>query len=239
MVRLLAGFLGLTTLLGAAACAPTVPTQPLGQPPTPKSVTKENPGGDAADPEFAALFRLANEPWGRRRDRWRTLDVPLTDWQHWQRVRLWGNPTRAAYRFGAEHYAVVAIWYVPIEGDNDPDTCLDKFLAEKTPIAEAYGARIGETRLLRAEQRVDGEPRPISIKVMDGSVEALVDSNEYVGALAAYQSWPETCLLQAFAVVSTRHRDLAVKVRDRWVAEGAPRLGWDKKLAEAPPTESR
>lgn len=239
MVRQLAGILGLTTLLGAAGCASTVPTQPPGQPPTPRSVTKANPGGDAADPEFAALLRLSSEPWGRRRDRWATLDVPLVDWRHWQRVRLWGQPTRAAYRFGEEHYAVVGIWYVPIEGDNDPDTCLNKFLSEKTPIAEAYGARIGETRLVRVEQRVDGEERPIVIKVMDGSLEAIVESNEYVGALAAYQSWPETCLLQAFAVVATKHRDLAVKVRDRWVAEGAVRLGWDKKLAEAPLTESR
>lgn len=239
MVRPLAAFLGLTTLLGAAACASSVPVQPPGKPPTPKSVTRQNPGGDAADPEFAALSRLVKAPWGVRKDRYGTLRVPLVDWKLWQRIKLWGQPTRAAYRFGDEHYAVVVIFYTSIDGDNAPETCLNKFVAEKTPIAEGYGARIGETRLLRTEQRIDGEERPLVIKVMDGGVDSVVDSNEYAGALAAYQSWPGTCLIQGFGVVATRHRDLAVKIRDRWLAEGAPKLTWEPKLTEAPPTEAR
>ena len=70
-------FLALTTLLGVVGCASkNIPVQPPGKPPTPKSVTVANPGGDAADPELAALQRLAAEPWGRRTDRFNTLNVP-------------------------------------------------------------------------------------------------------------------------------------------------------------------
>jgi len=237
-MRPLAALLGLTALLGAVGCA-SQPTQPPGMPPSPKSVTRENPGGDAADPEAAALVRLAAEPWGFRRDRFNSLHVPLADWKNWQRVRLWNHPTRAAYRYGDDHYAVIAIWYTPIEGDNDPDACLNKFLAEASPVAEAYGVRVGDVKIVHTEQEVQGEERPMTLRIMDGAVESLFESNDYVGALAAYSSWPGTCLLEGFAVVSTNHRDLAVKVRDRWLAEGARKLNWEKRVTEAPPTTAR
>jgi hypothetical protein len=228
-------------LLGAVGCTSNnVPVQPPGRPPTPKSVTLANPGGDAADPELAALERLANLRWGNRRDRFNTLTVPLIDWPHWQRVRLWGYPTRAAYRYGDEHYAVVGIWYTPVDGDNDPETCLKKFLGEATPVAEAYGVHVTDTKVHNIEQIIDGEQRPVVVKTMDGSLDTLVENNDYVGGLASYQSWPGTCLFQGFAVIATKHRDLALKIRDRWLKEmGVTRLAWLKHITEAPPTLSR
>src|SRR5262245_31209716 len=234
-------FLALTTLLGVVGCASkNVPVQPPGKPPTPKSVTVANPGGDAADPELAALQRLASEPWGHRTDRFLTLRVPLVDWRHWQRVKLWGHPTRAAFRYGDEHYAVVSVWYTPVEGDNDPETCLKRFVAEATPVAEAYGVRVSDTKIIHAEQTIYGERRPIVIKSMDGSLDTLVASNDYVGGLAAFQSWPGTCLLEGFAVIATNHRDVALKIRDRWIKErGVTALGWGQNLTEAPPTLAR
>src|SRR5262249_39165226 len=87
-------------------CSASAPPRPPSLPPTPATVTVENPGGDASDPEWASLDRLLHEPWGVRRDRHGSLIVPLSDARHWQRVRLWGYPTRAAFRFGDEHYAV-------------------------------------------------------------------------------------------------------------------------------------
>jgi len=238
-MRLHAVLLSLVSLTGAAGCATKPPALPPGLPPTPASITRANPGGDAADPEEAALARLAAESWGFRRDRFNTLRIPLTDWKHWQRVRLWNHPTRTAFRYGDDHYAVIGVWYTPIEGDNDPDTCIAKFLSENTPVAEAYGARVGKVKVVHTEQDVDGEMRPMTIRVIDGSVESLFESNDYVGALAAYQSWPGTCLLHGFAVVATEHHELAVKIRDRWVAEGAVRLLWEKRITEAPPTLAR
>src|SRR5262245_52476806 len=223
----------LLPLLGSCATAPTTPTRPPGQPPTPKTITPAHPGGDAADAESAALDRLVSETWGTKRDRWKTLHVPLADWKNWRRVRLWGQPTRATYRYGDDHYAVTSIWYQRTEGKDDPDACLAKFLDLTVPIAKSFDVKLGAPKVTRSSQSIDGEERPMLIEVVDGAVESLFSSDEYVGAVVAYQSWPGTCLVQGFAVVAGKHRDLAERVRDRWVAEGAAQLRWEKNLKDA------
>jgi hypothetical protein len=255
MVRASAGFLAMTMLGGLAGCTastPAHPPQPPGVPPTPTTITVQHPGGDAADPELAALQRLAAEPWGTRRDRPNSLRVPLVDAPNWQRVKLWGYPTRAAFRFGDEHYGIIAIWYQPTQGRDDPEACLDRFIGEARPAAEAYGVQATAVRRVRVTQRAALIPRALDgarttlradaavvIQVIDGNVESLFDSGSYAGALAAYPSWPGTCLIQGFVVVAEKHRALAVKVRDRWVTQGAPRLTWSPRLTEAPPVEDR
>jgi hypothetical protein len=235
----LAAMATLGGIVGCAASAPVHPPQPAGLPPTPATVTVQHPGGDAADPERAALERLAAEPWGSRRDRPNTLRVPLVDARHWQRVKLWGYPTRAAFRFGDEHFGITAIWYLPTPGRDDPDACLDRFIADARPAAEAYGVQAAGIRRVHTTQRSGPVQRPVVIQVIDGSVESLFDSGAYVGALAAYQSWPGTCLIQGFVVVADKHRELAVQVRDRWVTQGAARLTWSGRVTEAPPLEDR
>jgi hypothetical protein len=224
-------------LAGCASSGP--PPKPPGQPPTPKSVTLKNPGGDAADPELAALKRLLEEPWGFKRDRWRTLRVPLADWKHWRRVRLWGHPMRASHRYGDEAYAVQTVWYQPAEGPDDPDACLARFLGYARPIAESFDVRLGPATPSRTTQQVGGESRPMLVHTFEGRMESLLGGDEYVAAIAAYQSWPGTCLVYAFAVKADHHREIAVKVRDRWVADGAARLLWEKKVTEAPPFHAR
>jgi hypothetical protein len=239
--------LGLLLLAAAGCASQTPPAQQQAQsappapprPPTPASVKPENPGGDADDPERAALERLLAEPWGFRRDHWNTLHVPLADWKNWRRVRLWGYPTRAAFRFGDEHHAVISIWYSPIEGPNDPDACLASFQDKAMPVADTYGVRIGERQRVRMNQTVGTELRPMALELLDGRVDGIIAHDDYVGAVAAYQSFPGTCLIQGFAVVATRHNDLARKIRDRWVAEGAAHLVWEANVKEAPAPETR
>ena len=145
---------------GLGCSASTPPPRPAGLPPTPATVTVENPGGDAFDPELAALDRLAREPWSTRRDRDNTLLIPLADARHWQRVRLWGYPTRAAFRFGDDHYGIVAVWYRPTTGKSDPESCLAELVAEARPIAEGYGARVVATRVVHTTQRAPIGRRP-------------------------------------------------------------------------------
>lgn len=231
----------LVPLLLTTACAnkPVVATQPPGSPPTPKSVTAANPGGDANDPEFAALTRIAQEPWGFRRDFWNTLHVPLVDWKNWQRTRILSNPTRASFRYGKENHAVATIWYTPMEGANDPDACLAKFLDYATPIAETNGIRVSDRQRVRLTQSIGAEVRPIVVELLSGRLDSLIGRNDYVGAVAAYQSFPGTCLVEGFAVVATNHPELAKQIRDRWVAEGAPKLVWEKHVKEAPETLAR
>lgn len=209
-------------------------------PPTPATVTVENPGGDAFDPEWAALDRLAREPISSRRDRENSLLVPLADARHWQRVRLWGYPTRAAFRFGDEHYGVIALWYSPATGAADPESCLARFIDEGRPVAEGYGVRVVASRLMHMTHRpANAPPQPMVVRVIDADVEGLFRSKSYAGALAAYTSWPGTCLVQGFVVVAGKHKALADRVRDRWVAEAAGRLTWHRRITAAPAFEDR
>ncbi|WP_441290864.1 hypothetical protein ACSRUE_10405 [Sorangium sp. KYC3313] len=225
--------------LAVTACSNSPPPRAPGLPPTPDSVTRENPGGDAADPERAALERLLNEPWGRRQDPFKTLDVPLVDWRSWRGLRIWSHPTRATFRYGDEHYAALTVLYTSTSGPSDPDSCLDEFWAKHAPLADGYGVRLGEAQIIRTTQEIDGEVRPLVFKVLQGSVESVLASDEYVGAIAVYESWPGTCLMAAMAVKSTQHPELARRVRDRWIDEGAPKLKWTSGITEAPTTSAR
>jgi hypothetical protein len=231
--------LTLFVVLGAAGCSNKPAARPPGVPPTPVSITKANPGGDAADPERAALERLAAEPWGVQKDRFKTLHISLPDSPKWRRVRLWGYPTRASYRYGDHHYAVATLWYTQTDGPNDPDSCLQKFLDRARPIADTYSVQIGKPETVRTTQLIGDEARPLVVQLLEGSVDTVIANNDYVGAIAAYQSWPGSCLVQGFAIVATNHPALAVQVRERWVTEGAPALRWEASLKEAPPPLTR
>ncbi len=256
--------------LGCSATAP--PPRPVGLPPTPATVTVENPGGDAFDPEQAALERLearAVEHPARSHDN--TLLLPLADARHWQRVKLWGYPTRVAFRFGDDHYGIVAVWYRPTKGKSDPESCLAEFVDEARPVAEGYGTRVVASHVVHTMQlglmRRAGRPAaghdagaaprpppasqvaspesvarsngPMVVQVVDAEVDGLIDTREYAGAIASYPSWPGTCLLQGFVVVAGKHKELAAKVRDRWVAEGATHFAWHPRLAQAPALDPR
>jgi hypothetical protein len=223
----------------ALGCSASVPLRPVGLPPTPQTVTVKNPGGDAFDPELAALERLSREPWSNRRDRYNTLIVPLADARHWQSVWLWGYPTRAAFRFGDEHYGVVAVWYKPTTEKNDPESCLARFIADARPTAEAYGTRVVAARLVHAEQLRGSVVRPMVMQALDADVDGLFSTRSYAAALAAYTSWPGTCLIQGFMVVAGKHKELAARVRDRWMVEAASRLVWHPRLMDAPGFEER
>lgn len=238
MHRALLGLLAATTFGSALGCAPPPPPKPPDTPPTPKSITVANPGGDAADPELAAMKLLERGPWGERRDRKNALRTQLADPRHWRRVRLWGYPTRMSFRFGDEHYGVVSVFYRPANGPDDPESCLRRFLDAQKPLAESFGVHGAETRLVRTLQQGEASSKPMVISIIDASVEGSGETKEYVGALAAYTSWPGTCLLQAF-VASAKHKELANRVRERWVAEAAPKLTWNAKLTEAPKFEDR
>jgi len=223
---------------GSPSAALEQPQQPS-LPPTPKSVTKANPGGDSSDPEKAALERLLNEPWGFRKDRWNTLLVPLVDWKNWRRVKIWGHPTRATYRYGDDHRAIDTILYTEKEGPNDLASCLAKFTEYASTTAQAYGVRMSEPQLIKMNQQIEEVTKPMLVELREGSIDSILANDDYVGALAVYESWPGTCLVRGFAVVATNHRELALKVRDRWVREGAPGIRWEKRINEMPPTDAR
>jgi len=230
----------------AAGCAAEPPPPPRPPPPdpaagraSPRSVTAAHPGGDAPDPELAALSLLEREAFRPRGDRYHTLQLQLPDARHWMRVKLWGYPTRVAFRFGDEHHGVAAVWYEPAKGPDDPESCLRRFVDQGRPAAEAFGVNASEKRLVRTLQQDGLRSRPMVIDVIDARLEGTDEPKELAGALAAYTSWPGTCLIQGFVVVAEKHGDLARRIRERWVVEGAPRLGWIPRVDAAPRFQSR
>lgn len=240
--------IGLTAGCGApppaSPGATTTAAPPLSRAPTPRSITIENPGGDAPDPEFAALELLDRGRMEPRRDRYGTLTLTLPVSRYWRAVKLWGHPTRAAFRFGDEHHGVVALWYEPAKGPDDPESCLRRFVDKGRPTAESFGVRGAEVRLLRtlSHDPRSSNARPMVIDVIDVTTDGVWDTKEYAAAIASYTSWPGTCLIQGFAVTGGdegKHREIARRIRDRWVREAAPRVSWVPRITEAPGFDAR
>ena len=158
-------------------------------------MTRDEPGGDAEDPHRAALQRLARESWGWRNDRQDALHVPLPDWQNWRRVKFWGVPTFAGFRYGDDHHAVAAVWV-------------------------QWGAEVerGEVKLER------GPGGTMAVRSLEATVDSLLAHKRYVGALAAYRLWPGTCAILGFAIPSRGEDELSRAIRDRYVKEGFAHL---------------
>ena len=220
-------------LAGAVlGCGASTPRRPVGLPPTPGSVTAQNPGGDAANPELAALERLEREPWGLQRDRFNTVLVPLPDARTWKHVTLWGIPTRAAFRFGDEHYGVVGVWYEATTERSDPQSCLERFVASRRKLVEASGFRVVVAPVASGAQAI--RSGPVGGPALDASSDSPLWTRAYAGALASLPSWPGSCLIEGFMVAAGKHRELAARVRDRSVAEGATHSIWQSRVMRAP-----
>jgi len=141
-VRAVPFLLVLLLACGCAGVAPK-PSSPAERTPTPTTVTADNPGGDAENPIDAALERLLSEPMGTHLDRFRTLKVRLPDRKNWKRVRFFGYPTRVGYRYGADHYAMVAVTYSKTD-DDSPAKCIETFNNKALRTADTFDLHVGE-----------------------------------------------------------------------------------------------
>jgi hypothetical protein len=214
----------LTLCLFAAACAstPSTPRQPPGQPPTPASVTKNEPGGDADDPHRAALERMLAEPWGSRNDRDDQVVAPLPDAPKWRRIRYYGFDHLAGFRYGKTYHAVgaVAVQNVPPGTPVRSETCLAEFEAWARPQLKGLDVRFEPFRTKLARWR----DQPLVIQSMDGFVSWGISSTEFSAAWAAYPAYKDACLIYAVAFAWRDSKDLARRVRDRYVEEGFTNL---------------
>jgi hypothetical protein len=66
--------------------------------------------------------------------------------------------------------------------------------------------------------------QPLVIQSMDGWVSWGLSSTEFSAAWAAYPAYKDACLIYAVAVAWHDSKELAQRVRDRYVAEGFPNL---------------
>jgi hypothetical protein len=257
----------ITAALGAGCCllsscggAVEPPVTPRATP-TPTSVSKESPGGDADDPDKAALMRLLSEPFGAQTDKFGTIRSAFPDFANWRRVRFVGYPTRAGFRYGDQHYAIAAILYGPAQPDETPAGCLERFVNKARALGKTFNLELGPVareegvchpRLsvldpkpkppnASARARPGQKPaaRPMPAIRTEASFVSLTASGHWFAAAVAYPTWPGSCLVQGFAVDGAEHPDLAEAVVARWLREGAGRLLWERALWEAPPFEDR
>jgi hypothetical protein len=210
---------------GAAPAAPIrsgAAAAPAVRPPSPESVSQKEPGGDAEDPHQAALLRQLAIPWGRRNDKGDQIHVPTPDWEHWKRVRYWGFEHLAGWRYGDKHHvvAVAVVHDVPTGEPNDSEACLRRFEAWARPQVKGFEIQLGS----RGSREDRWREHTIVIEWADGWVAMGFERKEFSAAWAAYPAYPDACLIYAMAVPWRGHRELAQKVRDRWVDEGFRRM---------------
>jgi hypothetical protein len=220
--------------------------------PTPVSVTRENPAGDAQEPEDAALTRLLSEPLGNRFDTAHTIVAALPDSRNWERVRIFGHPRRMAYRYGDRHYAVTVVDYRAAEGGQDTaEACLARFVdrskeeAERQamvgPIVRGEGTYEPGVEATSWSNDSSSTPKvlPMPYVRVGAELTTLFRRDRYLGAAVAYRSWSGTCLVHAFGVRVGTDEALARRVVDRWVGEIAPLFRWTGQTKSPPPFEDR
>ncbi len=209
-------------MLGAAllliACGSSVQRLPPGKPPTPKSVTRADPGGDAHDPHLAALTRLLKAPWGRRNDKDNQLHVPTPDWKNWKRVRYWGVEHFVGFRYGDDHHAIAVAFVIDVKEDEplDSASCIARFEKSGRQRAKSYSVELSPI----STHYTQWEGHPVVVKYVDAYIDMGMSRNFYSGAYAAYPAYTDACLVYAVAVPWRDQEDTARAVRDRFVDEG-------------------
>jgi hypothetical protein len=209
-------------LFAVSACGggAATPPKPPGAPPTPATVTRAQPGGDAADPHAAALDRLLTEPFGERSDRDDQLLVALPDHENWKRVRFWGVDHFLGFRYGEDHHAMVIV-FVEDTPEEQPtsELCIRKFEAWGRPQIKSYDVKF------EPFQAHHGKffDRPLVGLAVDGSVNLGFSRTEFSAGWAAYAYYPHACMVMAVAVPWRDRPERAKRVRDRFLNEGFPK----------------
>jgi hypothetical protein len=205
----------------ATGCRSAAPPKPPISPPSPASITREEPGGNSSDPHASALERLIAQPWGWGKDKDDTLHVPLPDAQNWRRVKYIGVPSFVGFRYGDAHHAVIAVWVRAADNGNAaPQACLASFESWGEPTARSFSVSMGPGTVSRAPWT----DREVLIKAVDAEINTLFTKKSYRAAYAAYAMWPGTCTIFGVAVPVRESPELAAAVRDRYVSEGFSRM---------------
>jgi hypothetical protein len=210
----------LSLLLGCAitACGSGTSRQPPGRPPTPQSISRKEPGGDAHDPHRAALQRLLQQPWRRRLDKDRQVKVPVPDYAHWKRVRFRGIDHFVGFRYGKRHHVVTAAFVVDVQdaARNDSERCMRRFETWGRPQARSWNVRLEPIE----RTTTDWKGQQVVVHRVDGHVDTLLSRRRFSAAWAAYPAYPDACLVYGVAAQWFDQPELARRVRDRFVQEG-------------------
>lgn len=182
------------------------------------------------DDHQVALERQLSEPWHRRADRDEQLLVPLADANNWKRVRFWLIDHFTGFRYGDDFDALNVVFVHEVEPGVEltSEYCMKNAERWARPQLRAFDVRMGPVQ----SQKARWKDTDIAVRTADAVVDYGVGPSQFSAAWAAYPAYTNACLVFAFAVPWGDHRELAVKVRDRWIEEGVRRL---KPLTKEPP----
>lgn len=207
-------------MLALAGCGHT-PKQPPGVPPTPVTVTREEPGGDAASAEVAAIARLESQSWNGRGDRSATMLVPLTDAENWRRVKFWMFDPFTGFRFGDAHHAVAGVYLIDAPpGEFTSQTCLRAFERWVNPLLRGMEVDVSTP----VDSSATWHGAAITIRKRDATLLWGPDKRRWAGVYGAFAHWPGTCAILAYAVAASDDVELAHRVRDRFAREAFTRF---------------
>ncbi|HEU4533855.1 MAG TPA: hypothetical protein VFS00_07040, partial [Polyangiaceae bacterium] len=237
------GTAGAPTAAATSAAAPSAAPRsgangPAGSPaastaPTPASVTRDEPGGDAPDPGVAALERLLGEPFGARSDKRNSVGVPLADAALWKRVRFRLVPAYVGFRYGNSHHALAAFVLrdAPKGGPVTSDACMHDFEVWGRDFLRLVGGQTTDP----AVARVRWKDSFITVRSREGSAPWLFETKRYAGAYGAYVLDGPRCGIVAYGFSMGRDAALARRVRDRFAREAFGQLDIRAELVQPPP----
>jgi hypothetical protein len=204
------------------ACGYSVQRQPAGAPPTPASITKAHPGGDAEDEHEAALKRQLTEPWRFGEDKDHQLRIPLVDAPNYKRVRYSLVDHFVGFKYGQDFHTanVVFMMDVPKGEPIDAKACLLRAENWGFPLLKSFAVTMGEMHVKEGTWH----DKNIYVKTVDGYFDMGLQRRKFSAAYAAYPAYPDACMVFGFAVPWRDHDQLAKQVRDRWVAEGVSQI---------------
>jgi hypothetical protein len=137
-------------------------------------------------------------------------------------VRYWVFDHFVGFKYGKDYHVLnaVVIQDVPDGAPVDPQTCMQRLEKWSFPQFKNFEVKIEETEYTESRWR----DHDIQVKVLDGYVDFGLERRRFSAAYAAYDAYPDACLGFGVAVPWRDQKELAQKVRDRWVREGVPLL---------------
>jgi hypothetical protein len=212
-------------------CGSAAPKQPPGAPPSPESITREEPGGDAFDPHFAALTRQEESSWGWRTDKDNQARFPLPDRRKWRRVRFFLIDHFVGFTYGKKDPHAYSVGFVVELPEGAPRTsaaCVQQFEIDSLPKVNELGGKLYDL-----ETNIQSwNERPLVVRRASGTVRFMLKRYDAALAWTGYPAYANACLVYALAVPWEGHQELAENVRDKWSDEGFARF---KPLTEDPP----
>jgi hypothetical protein len=208
-------------LMVSAGCSKPAPKQPVGAPPSPTSITRKAPGGDAHDAHLAALERQKASSFGWRTDKDNQARFPLPDRKNWTRVRFSLIDHLTAFKYGDEEHAIALAILMKVEGGAELTSalCVEQFERESLEKVAHFGGEVTDI----TSTMTQWNERPLVVRRASGTATMLFKKYEAALSWTGYPAYGDTCLIYAVAVQWDGHRALAEAVRDNW-AQGFPRF---------------